>query len=122
LFLAAFGSTLMGLTISTLVNSNDKAVAMVPILLIPQVILSGAVVSLGAGTKVAAKFSMISYWGFDAMKSTLGDAALALRGPTGGRLIQLSADWPEALGAMVGLAVAFLLAAIIGLKLKDRRA
>ena len=122
LFLAAFGSTLMGLTISTLVNSNDKAVAMVPILLIPQVILSGAVVSLGAATEVAAKFSMISYWGFDAMKSTLGDAALALTGPTGGKLIRLSTGWPEALAAMAALAAAFLLAAAIGLKLKDRRA
>jgi len=122
LFLAAFGATLMGLTISTLVNSNDKAVAMVPLLLIPQVILSGAVVSLGAATELAAKFSMISYWGFDAMKSTLGDAALALTGPMGGKLIRLSAGWPEALGAMAGLAAAFLLAAVIGLKLKDRRA
>jgi ABC transport system ATP-binding/permease protein len=122
LFLAALGATLMGLTISTLVNSNDKAVATVPILLIPQVILSGAVVSLGAATELAAKFSMISYWGFDAMKSTLGDATLGLTGPMGGRLIRLSADLPVALCAMAGLAVAFLLAAIIGLKLKDRRA
>ena len=95
---------------------------MVPLLLIPQVILSGAVVSLGAATELAAKFSMISYWGFDAMKSTLGDAALALTGPMGGKLIRLSAGWPEALGAMAGLAAAFLLAAVIGLKLKDRRA
>ena len=112
----------MGLTISTLVNSNDKAVAMVPLLLIPQVILSGAVVNLGPTTELAARFSMISYWGFDAMKSTLGDAALALTGPLGSRLIRLSVDWTWSMGAMAALAAAFLIAAIVGLKLKDRRA
>jgi ABC-type multidrug transport system ATPase subunit len=122
IFVAALGATLMGLTISTLVNSNDKAVAMVPLLLIPQVILSGAVVSLGPATEVAAKLSMISFWGFDAMKATLGDAALALTGPLGSPLIRLSADWTESLGAMAGLAAAFLVAAVVGLKLKDRRA
>lgn len=111
LLAAALGSTLMGLTISTFVNSNDKAVAMVPILLIPQVILSGAVVKLGGATEVAAKLSMISFWGFDAMKATLEDA----------KLIPSTADLPEALAAMGALAAAFLAASMIGLKLKDRR-
>jgi ABC-type multidrug transport system ATPase subunit len=122
LFVAALGATLMGLTISAFVNSNDKAVAMVPILLIPQVILSGAVVQLGKGTEIAAKASMISYWGFDAMKSTLGDATLQWTSPVGAKLIPLSVDWIHALGAMGALALAFLVAAVVGLKLKDRRA
>jgi len=121
LLMAALGATLMGLTISTFVNSNDKAVAMVPILLIPQVILSGAVVALGSATQVAAKLSMISFWGLDAMKATLGDAALSLADPFGKKLISLSAGWSEALAAMGALTAAFLVAAVIGLKLKDRR-
>jgi ABC-type multidrug transport system ATPase subunit len=121
LWVAACAATLMGLTVSTLVNSNDKAVAVIPILLIPQVILSGAVVELGATTQVAAKLSMISYWGFDAMKATLGDGALQLTDPLGDKLIRLVSAWPEALTAMTALAAAFLAAAVIGLKLKDRR-
>ena len=121
LVLAGLASSAMGLTISTLVNSNDKAIAMVPILLIPQVILSGAVVKLGETAELIAKFSMVSYWAFDAMKASFDEATLALTDPTGRTLIQVSGDYLSDLGALSILGFAFLVTAVIGLKLKDRR-
>mgnify|MGYP003395400801 CR=1 FL=1 len=64
-------ATCMGLSVSAFVDSNDKAVAMAPILLIPQVVLSNAVVRLGPVGLWVAKSSMVSFWALDAMKTVL---------------------------------------------------
>ena len=71
LFTAGMAATCMGLAVSAFVDSNDKAVAMAPILLIPQVVLSNAVVRLGDAALYVAKSSMVSFWALDAMKTTL---------------------------------------------------
>ena len=71
LFTAGMAATCMGLAVSAFVDSNDKAVAMAPILLIPQVVLSNAVVRLGDVGLLVAKSSMVSLWALDAMKTTL---------------------------------------------------
>lgn len=118
---ATLAATTMGLTISTLVNSNDKAIAMVPILLIPQVILSGAVVELGKASEWVAKGSMISYWAFDAMKAAFDQATLDLIGPTGQPVIKVAGSLPAGLGAIAAFGLVFLMTAVIGLKMKDRR-
>jgi ABC-type multidrug transport system ATPase subunit len=121
LFLATLAATAMGLTISTLASSNDKAIAMVPILLIPQVILSGAVVKLENTPELIAKFTIIAYWAFDAMKLSFDDATLALKNPLGAPLMAVKHEFWNDLGALGLLTVAFLITAIIGLKLKDRK-
>lgn len=119
-FAAGMAATTMGLCVSAFVNSNDKAVATIPILLIPQVILSGAVVTLkGAGLWVA-KLSMIAYWAFDAMKLTLSAEMRALKDPVGNPVLPINATMGADLAAITGLGVVFLIAAIIGLKLKDK--
>ena len=64
-------ATAMGLAISAFVDSNDKAVTLVPVLLIPQVIFSGAIVTLGKTGEAFARLTMISFSAFDAMKSTI---------------------------------------------------
>ena len=107
LFLAAMAATAMGLTISALVDSNDKAVAIVPILLIPQVIFANVIVTLGDTAQWVAKSTMISYWAFDAMKETLKDT--------------LSQTYWNDLGMVSILGLAFTLSTLVGLKLKDRR-
>jgi len=68
LFTAGMAATCMGLAVSAFVDSNDKAVAMAPILLIPQVVLSNAVVRLGDVVLIVAKSSMVSLWALDAIK------------------------------------------------------
>ena len=113
LFLSALAATGMGLAISTLVDSNDKAVNLVPILLIPQVIFSGAIVTLGKTGELLARLTMISFSAFDAMKTTMS-AEVAQH---------LTSQWTLGgnLGMIGALFVSFVLAAFLGLKLKDLR-
>lgn len=113
LFLSAMAATGMGLAVSTLVDSSDKAVTVVPILLIPQVIFSGAIVTLGKTGEVVARYTIISYSAFDAMKSTMSDEVKPF----------LSAQWSlsGSLGMIFGLLVVFLTVAFLGLKWKDFR-
>jgi len=125
LVIVEIAATFMGLMISTLVNSNDKAVGIIPILLIPQVILSGAIVKLNGFTTLVAKGSMIAYWGFDAMKASLPQSVLDVtvnpRDPQSEKILPLMGTWNEALLALTLMSVGLLTAAVIGLWLRDRR-
>lgn len=121
LFLAGMAATTMGLAVSAVVDSNDKAVAMVPILLIPQVVLSDAIVSLGDISLALAKATIISFWAFDAMKTTLSAETLAAKDPAGQVIILISGTYCNDLSAIAILGLIFLIAASCGLKLKDRK-
>lgn len=120
LFLAAFAAACMGLAVSAFVDSNDKAVALAPILLVPQVVLAGAVVPLGAASQWVAKSSMIAFWALDAMKNTLPAETLALRDMLGRPVLEVSAGLAHDLGMVALLGLAFVGLAAVGLKLKDR--
>ncbi len=89
LFAAAMAATNMGLAVSAFVGTNDKAIAVVPILLVPQVVLADAVVRLQGLALATAKVTMISFWAFDAAKATLGPGTLGARsrGSAGGAAI-----------------------------------
>lgn len=122
LFAASMAATGMGLAVSAFVDSNDKAIATVPILLIPQVVLSNAVVRLGDAGLIAAKTTMISFWAFDALKATLSGETLSAKDLASGQLVVPvtgSYGWDLAMIAVIGCV--FLAAALVGLKLKDRR-
>ena len=121
LCLAALAATAMGLTVSALVNSSDKAVAAVPMLLIPQVILSNAIVQLEGGSKLVAKASMVSFWAFDAMKNLMDREVVRVPGALGTPLVVVEADLWIGLSAMGLLLAAFLASALLALRLKDRR-
>lgn len=121
LFLAGMAATAMGLAVSAFVDSNDKAVAMVPILLIPQVILSNAVVRLGDAGQVVAKGTMISFWSLDAMKATLSPETLSAKDATGQLIVPLSGQFSHDLTMVAVLGLVFLIVASVGLKLKDRK-
>ncbi len=113
LFATMMAATTMGLSVSTLVDSNDKAIAVVPILLIPQVILSDFMVQLGRLGKTVAQGIVIAYSGFDAMKATLA--------PELSVLVQPKERFWVNIGIEAGLCFLFLLASLLGLKLKDKR-
>ena len=121
LFAAGFAATGMGLAVSAFVSSNDKAIATLPLLLIPQFILSNAVVQLDGAAEAVAKVSVISYWALDAMRSTLEDAVLALRGADGSPIVSVSADWQTDVLATGALALGFVVLTALGLKLRDRK-
>ena len=120
LCLAALAATAMGLTVSALVNSSDKAVAAVPMLLIPQVILSNAIVQLEGGSKLVAKASIVSFWAFDAMKALM-DPEIRAPGDIGTSLVLVETDLWTDVTAMGLLLAAFLASALLALRLKDRR-
>ena len=121
LTVSAFAAAAMGLAISAFVDTNDKAIAMVPILLIPQVVLSNAVAKLSGASLWIAKFSMISFWAYDALKSTLSAEVRDVRDAVGAALIPVLESYAKSLGAIALMTVAFLILVGIGLVLKDRK-
>jgi ABC-type multidrug transport system ATPase subunit len=122
LFLAGFAATGMGLLVSAFVNSNDKAIAALPLLLIPQFILSNAVVALKGVSETLAQGLVISYWALDALHATLEQEVLDLRHPDGQPVIAVHGEWETDVAAIALMALGFILVTAIGLKLKDRKA
>ncbi len=121
LALCAFAASALGLAISALVDTNDKAIALVPLILIPQVVLSNALTKLAGANLWLAKFSMISFWGYDGLKSTLSAATLAVHDPHGAPLVPVLESYRTSVGAILLLTLAFLALVGFGLKLKDRK-
>lgn len=117
---SAFAASAMGLAISAFVDTNDKAIAMVPILLIPQVVLSNALTRLDGLNLWVAKLSMLSFWGYDAMKATLSPEVLAARDPTGAAVLPVLESYGLGVGVTLVMTLAFLGLVGIGLRLKDR--
>jgi hypothetical protein len=94
---------------------------MAPILLIPQVVLSNAVVHLDPAALWVAKSSMVSFWALDAMKSTLSAESLSLRDMTGQLIVPVSDTYSADLIMVTLLGSVFLSLAVLGLKIKDQR-
>ncbi|MBC7360305.1 MAG: ATP-binding cassette domain-containing protein [Desulfacinum sp.] len=110
--LTAVSAATMGLAVSTMVNSSDKAVAIVPVLLIPQVIFSNFVVTLGHLQKAVARGSVLAFSAFDAMKSLFSPKVQAL--------VQVEAGLGVNVATISALAVASFVLAVIGLRWKDK--
>jgi ABC-type multidrug transport system ATPase subunit len=120
LWLTGLAATGLGLCVSAAVGGSDKAIATVPILLIPQVVLAGAIVPLTGASEAVARASMISFWSFAAMKQTLGEAVRTAVGPTGLPVVSLDQGTGTCL-AMLGLFLAASVGlAAAGLRWKDR--
>ncbi len=64
LLLASVGGLAMGLLLSAIVSNPDKAQSMVPVLLIPQLVLAGALIPL-QGLARELGFLMVSKWAFE---------------------------------------------------------
>jgi hypothetical protein len=113
LFVTALAATTMGLTVSALVNSSDKAIGLIPILLIPQVILPNAVVKLGSTSRLAARLTIISYWSFDCLKDTLAQEVRPWA--------PVDIGYWRGLGVLILFTLAFAVTALIALRWKDRQ-
>jgi len=64
--LTSLDAMVMGLMISALVGNPDKAASIVPILLIPQIVFSGAIIPLKGAAEIVSYFTL-SRWGFELM-------------------------------------------------------
>jgi ABC-type multidrug transport system ATPase subunit/pSer/pThr/pTyr-binding forkhead associated (FHA) protein len=72
LVLTSLGGLLMGLTISAVVPNNDRAISLVPIILIPQVICSGAIIAIQHWPLQIVAASFPTRWAMVALGSTVG--------------------------------------------------
>jgi ABC transport system ATP-binding/permease protein len=115
----AVASMCLGLLVSALVSTSEKAMPFLVLFTMVQVVLSGYVVPL-AHNPGLKQFSMIapSRWGFAAAASTVN---LNVITPPGQGVIdplwkQTSGNWLRDMGVMIGLAVIFALLAYVKLR------
>lgn len=120
LFLTGLAATAMGLAISALMTTTDKAVAMVPILLIPQVILSNAVVRLTGTVEGFAKATTLSYWGYDAVKATLDPEVRGAVDLAGKPLVFVAGTYPHDMMILGLFCIVFVAIAGVALRVRDR--
>jgi ABC-type multidrug transport system ATPase subunit len=78
LLLCGLAGVSLGLLVSAIVNSPDKAIALVPILLIPQVLFSGIFGELKGTQKVFGQV-MISKWSYNLLKKEFELPSLQLK-------------------------------------------
>ncbi len=67
-FLVSIASVLMGLTVSALSSNSDKAMTAIPLLLVPQIILAGAIVpmhKISPEVFQSVFYLAISKWGYE---------------------------------------------------------
>ena len=115
----AVASMCLGLLVSALVSTSEKAMPFLVLFTMVQVVLSGYVVPL-AHNPGLKQFSMIapSRWGFAAAASTVN--LNVITPPVGGVIDplwkQTSGNWLRDMGVMIGLAVIFALLAYVKLR------
>ena len=66
LLMAAVAASALGLVISALVNSSEKAIGVVIVVMIMQIIFSGGIAALSGFSKFLGYF-MVAFWGYDGM-------------------------------------------------------
>lgn len=64
MFYLTFSATLLGLLVSAIVNNAEKVMTIIPIVLIPQIILSGVITAIPEETPAeVVSYGMLSRWG-----------------------------------------------------------
>jgi ABC-type multidrug transport system ATPase subunit/ABC-type multidrug transport system permease subunit len=115
----AVASMCLGLFVSAIVSTSEKAMPFLVLFTMVQVVLSGYVVPLATNPGLK-QFSMISpsRWGFAAAASTVNLNQLTPpgQGVVDPLWIQTSSHWLRDMGVMLGLAVIFSLLAYIKLR------
>ncbi len=69
LFLTAFSGLMLGLLVSAIVPNADRAMSVIPLLLVPQIIFSGNIFAL-SGAKEVISYIVSARWGLVALGST----------------------------------------------------
>ncbi|MBI2898901.1 MAG: FHA domain-containing protein [Planctomycetes bacterium] len=81
LLLTAIAAAGLGLIISALVNSQEKAIGLLIIVIIPQIVFSGGLSTEGlTGFSAFLSWFMVGHWGFYAVKEIAGPCDAALLG------------------------------------------
>ena len=108
----ALASMCLGLLVSALVSTSEKAMPFLVLLTMVQVILSGGVVSL-VGKPGLQQLAYIapSRWGFGAVASTVNLNLIGVSAPgsTDPLWAPTAGNWLRDMGMLIGLAVIFTL-------------
>ncbi|GER89474.1 hypothetical protein KDW_36360 [Dictyobacter vulcani] len=72
LSLTSLGGLMIGLTISAIAPNNDRAISLVPIILLPQVIFSGAIIPLKDWVTQIMSMVFPTRWAMAALGSSIG--------------------------------------------------
>jgi ABC-type multidrug transport system ATPase subunit len=104
----------LGLLISAISKTTDNAVAMVPAVLLPQIILAGVIAPVEGFAKVLAQLFISAYWGYRSLAAPLPDDISKILGAD---------DWsaPSAIIILLFHLTVFVTAAIGVLIVGDRR-
>ena len=121
LSLVSLTGVAIGLAISAVANSEDVAVTMVPVSLIPQIILAGILAPLAGYTHGLAQLAISAYWGYQGLAGTL-------ESPVQGRLrdagtMDLGTEWDLArvCSVLVVHILVFAIVSVITLRLRDSK-
>ena len=106
----ATAGTAVGLLISALARTEEVATALVPIVVIPQIILAGVVAPLAGIARVLARGGVSVYWGQQAIERLLPSDDLTFMGRDEG-------NWSNPLLVVVLHALAASIAAVVVLRL-----
>ncbi|HEU5368355.1 MAG TPA: ABC transporter permease, partial [Ktedonobacterales bacterium] len=82
LVLTALGGLMMGLAVSAIAPNTDRAMSVVPLLLIPQIIFAGSTFKLSGVTEIISYF-IVTRWGLEALGDTVNLHSRLCVGPTG---------------------------------------
>lgn len=105
----ATAGTILGLLISAIARTEEVGTALVPIVIIPQIILAGVVAPLSGFARVLAEFGITVYWGRIALERLLPEADQRLLGGNPG-------GWVGPLSLVVLQGVIFTVICVTALK------
>jgi ABC transport system ATP-binding/permease protein len=114
MFALAVAGTALGLFISSLAGSEEVAIALVPIAVIPQIILAGVIAVLSGLGKVLAMVLVTCHWGERALEALLSPDNIKPLGIPERQFL------PQLL-VVVGHAAIFISIAMVILSRRDRR-
>jgi hypothetical protein len=118
LVLAAVG-TALGLLISTLASSEEMAITLIPMVVIPQIILSGTIAPLSGFGKWLAAIGITTYWGKRGLDSLLPKDVFDFA--RAGKLVEDDSLTP-ALVILVAHGLLFAFATLVVMTLRGRAA
>ncbi len=82
LVLTSLGGLTMGLAVSAIAPNTDRAMSVVPLLLIPQIIFAGSTFKLSGVTDIISYF-IVTRWGLEALGDTVHLHSTSCAGPGG---------------------------------------
>lgn len=120
LFCATVAAMLLGLAISAAVDSADKAVMLMILVIIPQLLFGNAFIELKGVGKLLGQLFILAYWCHDGLKSLLPRSLLEEKNPaTGGLVLFGHNSWGLDLFVILVFGALYSGLAIVFLRRKD---